>query len=224
MEIKETSADGIALLAKEEGMVKRPYLDSAGVPTIGIGMTYYPHTGRKVQMSDPALTTERMLGLFKMMLKNFELSVYSLTRDDLNQHQFDALVSLVYNIGQGAFKKSTLLRLINQNPQDPQIRTQFLAWRNAGGQPILLPRRKREADYYFSSTQDQVATTAELYSAHVRHVQQKLNLWRASFKLDADGHFGPKTLAALKEFQAALGLKVDGVAGPQTIQVLNQIQ
>jgi lysozyme len=147
MEIKEVSPNGLKFISKEEGMVLKPYKCSAGVPTIGIGSTYY-EDGRKVKMTDPAITEFRALQLFKNVLKTYELAVYSSTRDDINQNQFDSLVSLAFNIGTGAFKKSTLLKKVNANPNDPTIGAAFEMWKNAGGKPILLNRRKREYQLY----------------------------------------------------------------------------
>jgi lysozyme len=69
----------------------------------------------------------------------------------LNQNQFDAVSSLVYNIGIGAFENSTLLKKIRYNPNDPDIRTQFGRWIYNDGKILddLVKRRKEEADLYF---------------------------------------------------------------------------
>ena len=143
------SNKGLDFLANEEGCILRPYRDSVGIPTIGIGSTYWEN-GRKVSMTDPPITKQRALLLFRNVLKGYEQEVYSRTRDDINQNQFDALVSICFNIGRTAFKNSTLLRRVNRNPKDPSIREAFEMWKNAGGKPILLARRKREAKLYFS--------------------------------------------------------------------------
>src|SRR6478736_2009430 len=140
-EIQKVSARGIEFLIAEEGLRLKPYLDSVKIPTIGIGCTYY-ESGKRVTMQDPAITKERAIELFRHLLKTYELAVYSTTRDDLNQNQFDALVSLCYNIGVAAFKGSTVLKRVNKNPLDKTIRTSFEAWKNAGGKPILLKRRQ----------------------------------------------------------------------------------
>ena len=93
MEIKELSDYGIKFLMSNEGVILHPYLDTKGIPTIGVGNTFY-EDGSKVKMTDPPITKERAMELFKYILKNYELAVYSNTRDDINQNQFDALVSL----------------------------------------------------------------------------------------------------------------------------------
>lgn len=147
-EIKEMDGEGIDFLIKEEGIELNAYQDSGGIWTIGVGCTYYPD-GSKVKEGDN-LSMGEAIKLFKTVLKNFELTVYSTTRDDLNQHNFNALTSLCFNIGQGNFKHSTVLRLANLNPLDPNISAAFEMWKMANGKPILLSRRKREAALYFT--------------------------------------------------------------------------
>jgi lysozyme len=146
MEIKSVSDHGVAFLTHEEGIVLHPYKDSVDIPTIGIGCTYY-ETGQKIKMTDPPITKERAISLFRNLLKHYELAVYSYTRDDINQNQFDALVSICFNIGTGGFKSSTLLRRVNANPNDPAITAAFKMWKKP---IVLLARRIKEANLYFA--------------------------------------------------------------------------
>lgn len=151
MEIKDLDQKGIDFLVNEEGLVLHPYKDIAGVWTIGIGMTFYPETGKRVQKTDPALTKEEAIRQFKIMLDPYEKGVWAPTRDDITQNQFSALVSFTYNEGVSAIKGSTLLRKVNANPLDATIRDEFLKWTKAGNDPkALKKRRTREADLYFS--------------------------------------------------------------------------
>lgn len=149
-EIKTLDQRGRDFLAKEEGIKLKPYLDSVGIPTIGIGCTFYPG-GRRVTLQDKPLTSiANAWALFDAVNSYFLFTVYSTTRDDINQNQFNALVSLCYNIGP-AFKGSTVLKLVNKNPNDPKIADAFEMWQNAGKKKgELLPRRKREVKLYFS--------------------------------------------------------------------------
>lgn len=147
MAIKEVSPNGLKFIAKEEGCILHPYKDSVGIPTIGVGCTYY-ESGERVKMTDNPISEFRAMQLFKNVLKTYEQCVYAHTRDDINQNQFDALVSICYNIGTGAFNKSTLVKRVNSNPNDPSIGVAFEMWKNAGGKPILLNRRKREYKLY----------------------------------------------------------------------------
>jgi lysozyme len=149
MEIKQLDNKGIDFLALEEGLRLKPYPDAKGIPTIGIGCTYYEN-GQRVKLTDPPITKQRALQLFQNIREFYEKAVWSVTRDDINQNQFNALVSLTFNIGIAGFKGSTVLKRVNANPNDPSITEAFKMWKNSGGKPILLPRRIREAKLYFS--------------------------------------------------------------------------
>lgn len=147
-EIQVMSEKGIAFLIKEEGLKLKPYLDQRGVATIGIGCTYYEN-GVRVTMKDKAITKDRATSLFRNILKLYERTVWSVTRDDINQNQFDSLTSLCYNIGVANLKSSTLLKLVNKDKQDPAIAGEFKKWKYADGEPCLLERRIRESELYF---------------------------------------------------------------------------
>jgi lysozyme len=144
-----TSEKGIEFIAKEEGCVLHPYLDSVKKPTIGIGSTYWEN-GKAVSMTDSPITKARAIQLFHTTLKRYEAQVNTSVTRPINQNQFDALVSLCYNIGTSGFASSTVAKKVHDNPCDPSIRQWFEAWKNAGGKPILLARRQREANLYFS--------------------------------------------------------------------------
>ncbi len=138
---------GIDFLCNEEGLRLSPYLDSVGIPTIGFGFTYYPDSGKRVTMKDKSLTKEQAVSIFSSIVKPYETVVWSVTRDDINQNQFNALVSLSYNIGVNGFKGSTVVKRVNANPNDPRIAAAFEMWRKPS---VLLARRKREVKLYFS--------------------------------------------------------------------------
>jgi lysozyme len=155
----QTSTTGIQLIKDFEKLSLKPYLCSAGVPTIGWGNTFYPN-GKKVTMKDPAITEQRAEEIFKWVLSLFENDVNSLVKVPLKQHQFDALVSFAYNVGSDidaddipeGLGDSKLLRMINTDPNKPGIETEFLKWCNAGGKKMkgLLRRRMIEATLYKS--------------------------------------------------------------------------
>lgn len=146
-----TSNKGLDLIKKYEGFRSKPYLCPANVPTIGYGATYYPN-GNKVRMSDPPISEGYAENLLKEMLARYEDGVDRYVQVNLNQNQFDALVSFAYNLGLGALKSSTLLKRVNANPNDADIAYQFSRWNKAGGRALagLTKRRKDEADLYFS--------------------------------------------------------------------------
>lgn len=138
---------GYSELHKREGLRTKPYLDTRGVPTISLGVTYYPN-GRKVTMQDKPLTIEEAERLGKVIADRFATEVTALIKSKVNQNQFNALVSLAYNIGIHGFIKSTVLKLVNKNPNDPMIRQAFMLWTK---NKELIGRRKSEVNQYFSS-------------------------------------------------------------------------
>ena len=151
MKIISISAKGLELIKKYEGFESKPYLCPAKVLTIGYGATYYP-SGNKVKLSDPAITEGYASNLLQVMVRPYEQAVDSFRRDDINQNQFDALVSFAYNLGTNALKNSTLLKKINANPNDKSIEKEFMKWVNAGGKRLqgLVNRRTEESKLYFS--------------------------------------------------------------------------
>jgi len=146
-EITTLDKEGLDFLKHEEGCILHPYRDSVGIPTIGIGMTYYPATGKKVTMQDPIITMQQADDMFMLMVKPYCLAVYSTTRDDINQHQFNALVSLCYNIGTGGFKGSTVHRMVNANVIGQPLKDAFLMWSKAGGKLNLALKERRVREY-----------------------------------------------------------------------------
>jgi len=133
-----------------EGFSAKPYLCSAKVPTIGYGSTYYLN-GRRVTLLDKPITELEAFEMFKTIADKFADKVSKLVTSPVDQNQFNSLCSLCYNIGPANFQKSTLLKKVNFNHNDPSIRAEFLKWNKAGGQVLkgLTIRRTAEADLYF---------------------------------------------------------------------------
>ena len=138
---------GLELIKSFEGFYSKPYLDPIGIPTIGYGATYYPNK-KKVTMKDKPLTEKEASDLLKEMMTTYENDVKRLVKRELNQNQFDALVSFTYNLGGANLGKSTLLKKVNANPCDKTIKDEFLKWNKAGGKVLngLTRRRNAEAE------------------------------------------------------------------------------
>lgn len=139
------------ILKKFEGFISCPYKDQVGIPTIGIGTTYYPGGG-KVKMTDPCITLEKAFEYVRNYIAPVEMLI-SHELPNANQNQFDSLVSFTYNIGTEGFRNSTLLKKAKKNINDPSIRDEFMKWKKAGGRVIqgLIKRREQEANLYFKS-------------------------------------------------------------------------
>jgi lysozyme len=145
------NSEGYRLITKFEGFSAKPYLCSAKVPTIGYGNTYYTN-GKKVTLLDKPITETEAFEMFKTIADKFADKVSKLVTYPINQNQFNSLVSLSYNIGIAAFQLSTLLKMVNENANNPKIKDQFLRWNKAGGKVVrgLTLRRNEEAFIYFS--------------------------------------------------------------------------
>jgi lysozyme len=134
-----TSPAGIAAIRGFEGCVLKAYQDVAGVWTVGVGHTgpdVHPETHWTQQQADEALAKD---------LNRFELAVATVVTVPISQGQFDALVSLAFNIGGNAFRTSTLVRKLNEGDLAAAA-CQFVVWNRAAGEynPGLLTRRARE--------------------------------------------------------------------------------
>ena len=140
----KTSKAGLNLIKQFESFRAAPYLCSAGVPTIGYGTTVYPN-GIKVKLSDQKITQQLAESFLQHHVNAIEKDVLSLVKVPLTQNQFDALVSFSYNVGLGAFRDSTLLKLLNAGDIDGASK-QFERWNKAGGKVSNGLTRRRNAE------------------------------------------------------------------------------
>lgn len=148
---KTISESGLELIIKFEDLILKPYKDPNGMIAIGYGNTYYDDD-TQVTKKDPAISPERAVELLKFTLKTYEKYVNTACRDDINQNQFDALVSLCYDIGINNFRNSKLLLLMNKNPNDPQLINEFNKLNKANSYVAARQtyRRQLEHQLYFS--------------------------------------------------------------------------
>ena len=136
------SDKALDLIRQFEGLRLAAYKCPAGVPTIGYGTT----RGVKMGMT---VTKDEAEKLLQADVTPFSDRINKLVKVKLNQNQFDALVSFVYNVGSGAFADSTMLKLINQNLLDDAA-NQFVRWNKANGEVLtgLTRRRMTERDLF----------------------------------------------------------------------------
>ena len=143
--------NGYKLIQEFEGLSLVPYLCSAKVPTIGYGNTFYP-SGKKVTMQDAPISLATAKWMLKETANKFAADVDKLIKANLNQNQFNAIVSFAFIVGLTALGKSSLLRKVNINPNDTTIAAEFAKWNKAGGKVVngLTKRRAKEAKLYFA--------------------------------------------------------------------------
>lgn len=141
-----TSQAGIDRIAKHEGFRADAYRDVAGNLTIGYGHLIKPGE----EFPNP-ITREMALDLMRKDLSNAEDAVNELVTVPLTQNQFEALVSLVYNIGRGNFEESTLLSLLNDGLYE-KAAGEFRKWKFSGGQVYagLVRRRLEETELFLA--------------------------------------------------------------------------
>lgn len=145
----KTSQKGIDLIKSFETLRLKAY---RAVPTEKYLTIGWGHYGSDVKAGDTISESEAE-SLLIQDLSSAEDTVNTYVNVKLRQNQFDALVLFVFNVGEGHFKSSTLLTLVNRNPNDVAIRAQFGRWIYSGGKELggLVRRRRAEADLYFSN-------------------------------------------------------------------------
>jgi len=137
------SKPGIDLLKRFEGCSLSAYRCPVNVLTIGAGHT-------KDVKEDQTITMEQAEDLLRSDVKMFEAVVNRHVKVPLTENEFDALVCLVFNIGETNFRRSTLLRRLNEGKR-AEAADQFLRWckgRLGGGKRVVIPGllRRREAE------------------------------------------------------------------------------
>ena len=144
---------GVAFIHRWEGTRNQAYRDSAGIWTIGTGFIRYlvgHRRGTRVQAGD-YLTDAEIEAEFRAQIQVYEQAVTDVVRVKLNQSQFNALVSLCFNIGVHALKRSTVIRELNKGRYTAASRA-FTMWNKAGGRVVrgLVNRREAEAKLFLS--------------------------------------------------------------------------
>lgn len=150
----KTSDHGRAFITRWEGCHLKAYLCPAGVCTIGVGHT--------AAMGDPKpvlgmkITQDEADAILARDLSQIERDIIASVKVKLAQKQFDTLVSFVFNVGIGAFRKSTLLKKLNAGDY-AAVPEELMKWTRAGGKVLqgLVNRRKAEADLWRGAPTDQ---------------------------------------------------------------------
>ena len=133
------SKTGLALTERFEGCRLEAYRDVAGVLTIGYG-----HTGPDVYEGQTCTQQQAMAWLILNTQEAVD-AVNRLVTPQLSQHEFDALVDFVFNLGEPAFAHSTMLRLLNSG--DIALAAgQFALWDHIGGREVAGLLRRRLAE------------------------------------------------------------------------------
>jgi lysozyme len=135
----------------EGGLYLKSYQDSGGVWTVGYGSTYDFDKQRKVQQGD-IITEAQAQRWLEMETSQNAKDIKSLVKVPLNNNQLNALISFVYNVGINAFKKSTMLKLLNSGADKATVANQFDKWVFDNGVIVkgLINRRNAEKNLFLS--------------------------------------------------------------------------
>ena len=133
------SAATLVGIATHEGYRSEAYKDTVGIPTIGYGET------AGVRMGDKTTPERALVQLLESTEKHAD-AIRQCIHVPLYQHEFDAYVSLAYNIGTGAFCKSTLVKKLNQGDYTGACE-EIRRWNKTGGKVLPGLVKRREAEY-----------------------------------------------------------------------------
>ena len=133
------SAAALVGIATHEGYVGQAYRDIVGVWTIGFGTTEQVKPGDKI---DPVRALQRKMA----DVQKFEGALKRCVKVPLHQYEYDAFLSLAYNIGPGAFCGSTLVRKLNAEDY-PGACAEILRWDKAGGKTVAGLTKRRQTEH-----------------------------------------------------------------------------
>ena len=134
------SATALVAIVLHEGYKDNAYIPLAGdIPTIGFGTT------SGVKLGDRT-TPEKALQMAMRDVQSYEGAVKSCVKVTLSQNEYDAFISLSYNIGTGAFCKSTLVKKLNAGDYEGACK-QILLWDKFNGKPLAGLTKRRQEEY-----------------------------------------------------------------------------
>lgn len=138
-----TSKAGIDLIKRFEGLRTTAYRDAVGVWTIGYGHT--AAAGEPTPRQGMMISEAEAETILRRDLRQYEDAVTKACKRTPNRNQFDAFVSLCFNIGPGGFRRSSAVRKFNAG-DDAGAADAFLLWNKAGGKVLKGLVRRREAE------------------------------------------------------------------------------
>ena len=203
---------GLALIKQHEGCRLAAYRCAAGVWTIGYGHTAGVHSGMTITQAQADAYLQQDIAKFEGYVNN---PAYVPITEQLNQNQFDALVSFAFNLGAGNLQKLCKGRTA---AQIAQAMTQYC---KANGKVLAGLKRRRVAEKALFNKPVSAAapaqnTESEDYNMKTIKKGSKGNavkVWQIIIGAAADGNFGSGTESATKTWQSNHGLTADGIVG-----------
>lgn len=190
--------EGLALIRQSEGLRLNSYRDAVGIWTIGYGHT--SAAGAPEVFPGQRISDAEADVILRRDVETFSAGVRAMLSRELGDQQFSALVSFAYNVGLGAFRKSSVLRAANEG-EDASVPQRLSLWVKAGGRtlPGLVKRRAAEATLYMRDAGGESAAATPARGKSARH---STTIWAAVLAT---------LVAGLNELARLLGYGVIGL-------------
>lgn len=210
---KRIGQAGLALIKQYEGCRLAAYRCAAGVWTIGYGHTAGVHSGMTITQARADAYLQQDIAKFEGYVNN---PAYVPITEQLNQNQFDALVSFAFNLGAGNLRK------LCKGRTAAQIARAMPSYNKAAGKVLAgLTRRRKAEQALFNKAVSCTGTTTtstntEDYNMKTIKKGSKGNavkVWQIIIGVTPDGKFGSGTESATKTWQSKHGLAADGIVG-----------
>lgn len=207
---------GRSLIKQYEGCRLAAYKCSAGVWTIGYGHTAGVHSGMTITQAQADAYLQQDVAKFEGYVNN---PAYVPITANLNQNQFDALVSFAFNLGAGNLRK------LCKGRTAAQIARAMPSYNKAAGKVLAgLTRRRKAEQALFNKAVSCTGTTTtstntEDYNMKTIKKGSKGNavkVWQIIIGVTPDGKFGSGTESTTRDWQESHGLTVDGTVGPMS--------
>ena len=203
---------GLALIKQYEGCRLAAYRCAAGVWTIGYGHTAGVHSGMTITQAQADAYLQQDIAKFEGYVNN---PAYVPITANLNQNQFDALVSFAFNLGAGNLRK------LCKGRTAAQIALAMTQYRKANGKVLAGLRRRRAAEQALFNKPVSAATPAQNQNTEDYNMKTikkgskgtAVKVWQIIIGAAADGIFGSGTESATKTWQSKHGLAADGIVG-----------
>lgn len=203
---------GLALIKQYEGCRLVAYRCAAGVWTIGYGHTAGVHSGMTITQAQADAYLQQDVAKFEGYVNN---PAYVPITEQLNQNQFDALVSFAFNLGAGNLRK------LCKGRTAAQIARAMTQYCKANGKVLAGLRRRRAAEQALFNKPVSAATPAQNQNTEDYNMKtikkgskgNAVKVWQIIIGAAADGIFGSGTESATKTWQSKHGLAADGIVG-----------
>lgn len=209
---KRIGQAGLALIKQYEGCRLAAYRCAAGVWTIGYGHTAGVHSGMTITQAQADAYLQQDIAKFEGYVNN---PTYVPITENLNQNQFDALVSFAFNLGAGNLRK------LCKGRTAAQIARTMPNYNKAAGKVLAGLKRRRAAEQALFNKPVSAAAPAQNQNTEDYNMKtikkgskgNAVKVWQIIIGAAVDGNFGSGTESATKTWQSNHGLVADGIVG-----------